>query len=82
VFNIGTGVETTLSALADKLLLVMQSKLRPEHLPPRKVNPVSRRLASVDDARHTLGFRAAVGLEEGLRSLVAWWQRERSTVEL
>jgi UDP-glucose 4-epimerase len=82
VFNVGTGVETTLSSLADMLLSVMQSKLRPEHVPPRKVNPVSRRLASVDDARHKLGFRAAVSLEEGLRSLVAWWQHERSTVEL
>ncbi len=82
VFNIGTGVETSLSDLADMLLSVMQSKLRPEHAPPRKVNPVSRRLASVDEARHKLGFRAAVGLEEGLRSLVAWWQQERSTVEL
>jgi UDP-glucose 4-epimerase len=82
VFNVGTGVETTLSSLADMLLSVMQSKLRPEHVPPRKVNPVSRRLASVDDARHKLGFRAAVSLEEGLRSLVAWWQQERSTVEL
>jgi UDP-glucose 4-epimerase len=82
VFNVGTGVETTLSSLADILLSVMQSKLRPEHVPPRRVNPVSRRLASVDDARHTLGFRAAVSLEQGLRSLVAWWQQERSTVEL
>jgi UDP-glucose 4-epimerase len=82
VFNVGTGVETTLSALADMLLSVMQSTLRPEHVPPRKVNPVSRRLASVDDARRMLGFRAAIGLEEGLRSLVAWWQQERSTVEL
>jgi UDP-glucose 4-epimerase len=82
VFNVGTGVETSLSDLARMLLSVMQSPLRPEHVPPRKVNPVSRRLASVGDARDKLGFRAAVGLEEGLRSLVAWWQQERSTVEL
>jgi UDP-glucose 4-epimerase len=82
VFNIGTGAETTLNALADMLLSVMGSRLRPEHVPPRKINPVSRRLASVDDARQRLGFKAEVGLEEGLRSLTAWWQQERSTVKL
>ena len=81
VFNIGTGVETSLSALADMLLSVMGSRLRPEHVPPRKINPVSRRLASVDDARRRLGFQAAVNLEEGLRSLVAWWQQERTVVK-
>ena len=82
VFNIGTGVETSLTDLAKMLLSVMQSPLRPEHAPPRKVNPVSRRLASVEDARQRLGFRATVGLEEGLRSLVAWWQQERSTAKV
>jgi UDP-glucose 4-epimerase len=82
VFNVGSGVETTLNALAEMLLSVMQSPLRPEHAPPRKVNPVSRRLASVDDARQRLGFRAEIGLEDGLRSLVAWWQQQRSTAKL
>jgi len=82
VFNVGSGVETTLNALADMLLSVMQSSLRPEHAARRRVNPVSRRLASVDAAREHLGFHAEVGLEEGLRSLVAWWQQERSTAKL
>jgi UDP-glucose 4-epimerase len=82
VFNIGSGVETALKDLAEMLLSVMQSRVRPEHVPPRKVNPVSRRLASVADAERQLGFRAALGLEQGLRSLVEWWQQERTTVKL
>jgi len=78
VFNIGTGVETSLNALANTLLSVMQSPLRPEHAPPRKVNAVPRRLASIDDARRELGFRARTPLEEGLRSLVAWWRDQHT----
>jgi nucleoside-diphosphate-sugar epimerase len=78
VFNIGTGVETSLNALADTLLAVMQSTLRPEYAPPRKVNAVPRRLASIDDARHQLGFRSRISLEDGLRSLVAWWHEQPS----
>jgi UDP-glucose 4-epimerase len=79
VFNVGSGVETSLKRLAEMLLSVMDSPLRPEHAAARKINPVARRLASVDRARRQLGFTAQVPLEEGLRHLVAWWQQERST---
>ncbi len=78
VFNIGTGVETSLNQLADQLLAVMGSTLKPRYAPARKVNPVARRLASVTAARDRLGFRAEVTLDDGLRSLVAWWQSQRS----
>ena len=74
VFNVGSGVETSLNELAAMLLAVMGSRLTPEYAPPRKVNPVSRRLASVEAAGAQLGFRARCRLEEGLRRLVAWWQ--------
>ena len=78
MFNIGTGVETSLNQLADQLLAVMGSTLKPRYAPARKVNPVARRLASVTAARDRLGFRAEVTLDDGLRSLVAWWQSQRS----
>jgi UDP-glucose 4-epimerase len=38
---------------------------------------VPRRLASTAAARQHLGFEASVSLEEGLQSLVEWWQAER-----
>ena len=78
VFNIASGVETSLNDLACALLGVMDSNLRPEYGPERKVNPVPRRLADVSKARRLLGFEARVGLEEGLRRLVEWWKEERS----
>jgi nucleoside-diphosphate-sugar epimerase len=80
VFNVGTGVETSLDALAATLLRVMGSPLQPEYAPPRAVNAVRRRLASVDRAREEIGFRAQIPLADGLRSLVAWWRAERSAV--
>jgi UDP-glucose 4-epimerase len=78
VFNIASGVETSLNDLAYALLRVMDSNLRPEYGPERKVNPVPRRLADVSKARRMLGFEARVGLEEGLGRLVEWWKEERS----
>jgi UDP-glucose 4-epimerase len=78
VFNVASGVETSLKELAAALLRVMRSSLDVEYGPERKVNAVSRRLASVAGARERLGFEAQVGLEEGLRRLVAWWQSEKA----
>ncbi|MEO8626616.1 MAG: NAD-dependent epimerase/dehydratase family protein [Betaproteobacteria bacterium] len=77
VFNIASGVETSLNELAAALLKVMGSDLQPEYGPERKVNPVARRLADVSKAEKMLGFRAQVGLEEGLTRLVKWWQANR-----
>ena len=71
-------METSLNDLAYALLRVMDSDLKPEYGPERKVNPVPRRLADVSKARRMLGFEARVGLEEGLRRLVEWWKEERS----
>lgn len=77
VYNVGTGVETSLNELARTLLAVMGSNLEPEHGPARAVNDVPRRVADTTKARRELHFEAAVGLEEGLRALVDWWRAER-----
>ncbi|MDE2262991.1 MAG: NAD-dependent epimerase/dehydratase family protein [Gammaproteobacteria bacterium] len=77
VFNIARGEETSLNELAATLLAVMGSALRPEHGPLRTVNPVPRRLADIGKAQRLLGFRASIGLAEGLQRLVSWWTAQR-----
>jgi len=77
VFNVASGTETSLNDLANALLRVMGSDLKPEYGPARKVNPVSRRLASTKAAKERIGFEATLGIEEGLRRLVAWWRQEK-----
>jgi UDP-glucose 4-epimerase len=78
VFNVASGTETSLNELATALLKAMGSDLRPEYGPERQVNPVSRRLADTTKAARLLGFRARVGLEEGLTRLVDWWRANRA----
>jgi UDP-glucose 4-epimerase len=80
VFNVASGTETTLRDLAAALLRVMGSNLQPEYGPERMINPVSRRFADIEKAERLLGFRAKVGLEEGLARLVAWWHTQRVAV--
>jgi UDP-glucose 4-epimerase len=78
VYNVASGVETSLRELAQQLLAVMGSNLPIQFGPERAVNKVSRRLADTTRARRELGFEAEVALDEGLARLVAWWQAERA----
>lgn len=80
VYNVAGGTETSLLGLAEALLRVMDSPLGVEHGPARAVNGVTRRLADTGAAERDLGFVAEVGLEQGLRELVAWWRPLREQV--
>lgn len=77
VYNIASGTETSLLGLAHALLRAMDSDLEVEFGEERKVNSVTRRLASTEAAARDLGFKAEIGLEDGLRQLVAWWFGQR-----
>lgn len=74
VFNVASGRETSLLDLLQAVLRVTGSSLTPQFLPARSVNPVPRRLADTGKAENLLGFRAKVGIEEGLRRLIDWRQ--------
>jgi UDP-glucose 4-epimerase len=78
VFNVATGVETSLNELAAALCKAMGSDIAPSYGPERAVNPVPRRLADTTRARSLLGFEAEVGLDAGLQDLVKWWRGVRS----
>ena len=81
VFNVASGTETSLLGLAEALLRVMGSDLAVEHGPERAVNGVARRLADTGAASRELGFKAEVGLEDGLRQLVDWWLPLRDEIQ-
>jgi UDP-glucose 4-epimerase len=79
-YNVASGVETSLLELARALLRVMESDLDVEFGPARAVNGVTRRLADTSAATRDLGFTAEIGIDEGLRRLVAWWRAEQEAL--
>ena len=72
VFNVGTGVQTTLKELCMLLLKIYGSSQLPEYQPARTVNNVQARRAAIEKAETLLGFQSKVDLETGLRALVEW----------
>jgi UDP-glucose 4-epimerase len=75
-FNIGIGVKTTINELVHMLLALAGSDLEPEYCPQEKMF-VTHRVGSTEKAERLLGFRAAISLDEGLRSVVAWRRRDQ-----
>ncbi|WP_144703954.1 NAD-dependent epimerase/dehydratase family protein [Aminobacter sp. J44] len=82
VFNVASGTETSLLQLAQALSKVMGASIPPEHGPARTVNGVTRRLADTTKAERMLGFKAEIGLEQGLEELVDWWRAESGTTSM
>jgi UDP-glucose 4-epimerase len=74
VFNLGTGIQTSLNELCQILLTLTGSSMQPEHREARSVANVQRRRAAVEKAEKMLGFRATVSVEQGLAELIRWRQ--------
>jgi UDP-glucose 4-epimerase len=72
VFNVGTGVQTTLNQLCNTVLKLTGSRMKPEYRPARAATNVSRRCSSTEKAERILGFRTRVSLEQGLKPLIDW----------
>ena len=74
-YNVATGVKTSISELASRV-----AAIHPSRLPPRfeKVNRpyVKNRIGATEIAASELGFTAEIGLEQGLRELLAWRGRQ------
>jgi UDP-glucose 4-epimerase len=71
-FNIGTGVQTSLTELCKLVLRLTGSSLQPEYREARRVANVQRRRAAVEKAERMLGFQTTVSLEQGLSELIGW----------
>lgn len=73
VFNIATGKETSINALLGEILDIMGKTAKKSYLPP---NPgeVLRSGLDASLAKKTLGWKARVGLEEGLRKTVDFFK--------
>jgi UDP-glucose 4-epimerase len=73
VFQAGTGRETTVNELAAAIGRAAGRPLEIRHGPDR-AGDIRRNVSRVDKAASRLGYRAAVGLEEGLATTARWYE--------
>jgi nucleoside-diphosphate-sugar epimerase len=72
VYNLASGVETTIRRLAELIVELSGSSSELEIAPRRPWDHSIMRFGSPEKARRELGFEAQTPLEEGLRSTIEW----------
>ena len=77
VFNIGTGVETSVNTLAAEVNRLFGNRLTVEHIDRRDVDNIRRRAINPEKIRVRLGWAPQVLLRDGLRRTLEAVQAER-----
>jgi len=71
VFQVATGVETTINSLVDLIGIVTGKTVTSVHQPERK-GEIRRNYSDISKASARLGFRPLITLQRGLRDLSEW----------
>jgi nucleoside-diphosphate-sugar epimerase len=79
VFNLATGRQASLNEVYAILQRATSYSQSPVYAEPRQAD-IKHSLADISAARDALGFRPAVGLEEGLRKTVEWYRTASSLI--
>ncbi len=81
VYNLASGVETSILELATLINTMTGNHAPLEYLPERTWDHSGRRFGSTDKAKRCLGFEACMGLQEGLRRTIEWTREHLSVIE-
>ncbi len=77
VINVANGERITLNQLLETLKQLTGHTDAQAHYEPARIGDVRHSLADITRARELLGYEPQVGLEEGLRKTIEWWQGSR-----
>ena len=80
IYNLGSGVETTIKELAERINDLTGNQTPVDLKPPRDWDRSGQRFADTAKSKEMLGFEAQVSHEEGIRRTVAWTQENRDTI--
>jgi len=73
VFNVGTGIETSVNQLAYMIGTAMGRPVEIEHIDRRDVDNIRRRVVNIEKARRMLRWAPQVTLQNGLARTAAWF---------
>jgi dTDP-L-rhamnose 4-epimerase len=76
VFNVGTGLPTSVLRMAELLAGHLKARIKPELLNKFRAGDIRHCYADVTKIRQRLGFSPRVRIEDGVADLVAWVARQ------
>lgn len=75
IYNIATGVEISVKALAELILSISGSSTKIEYIDKRDIDNIRKRYLSIEKIRHDLKFSPLVRLEAGLQKTIEWQKK-------
>ena len=81
VYNVASGVETSIRELAETIIALTGSAASLEIAPRRDWDRAGKRFGSTEKAKRELAFEAEVPLREGLGRTVAWTRAHLDLIE-
>jgi len=76
VFNVGTGIETSVNELAALIARALDIAVSVDHIDRRDVDNIRRRVVNIEKARRMLRWGPQVTLESGLALTAEWFLAE------
>jgi len=81
VYNIASGVETTIRELAETIIKILDSKSELELKPQRTWDNSGRRYGDPTKSEDEIGFKCKYNLEDGLKKTIEWTLQNRDTIQ-
>src|SRR5436190_2665667 len=81
VFNVGTGIETSVNGLAQAIGRALDVEVEIQHIDRRDIDNIRRRVVNIEKARRMLRWTPQVTLETGLSRTAEWFVRSGMTTD-
>lgn len=81
VFNVGTGIETSVNALATAIGVALGKPVDIQHIDRRDIDNIRRRVVNIEKARRMLRWTPQITLERGLARTAAWFVESHFATE-
>ena len=74
VFNVASGIETSINALTQRMADVMDISLSPAYIDKRDIDNIRRRVLNIEKIRRVLRWSPTITLTKGLEMTFDWLQ--------
>ena len=81
VYNLASGVETTIKELAELINGLTDNPSAVKYLPGREWDRSGRRVGCTEKSREQLGFQARTTLRDGLKRTIDWTRTHLDFIE-
>jgi UDP-glucose 4-epimerase len=75
VYNVGTGIETSVNKLAENILELTGSSSEIIYIDHRDIDNIRRRAVDIEKTRHDLRYQPLFSMKQGLKRTVEWYHK-------